>query len=282
MLGTTVTGATTMTYEVLIAMIKSQMRIEGLDPDLKEDYAYVITEDAHDVILSELAGCPMESGVTELMGKYAHAKHVDGNIEGVIDINASPRDDVMRSMVDMARLTMFLGDSADWVKNLKSNYSQARNKVGDMMRKANEGSLELLDPTGRRKIANIKLSNRQVVSWSDSDQHFEFFRLIGQGNCVQETVPWQTDEKIMACMLDDLPDAEFNPETGVDLKSIDKNEGVYTEIRQPDTPMASQHKRQFFQYSDDTYTYVCEKRGSGYETLAKLYLLSSAKVTKVF
>ena len=268
-----------MTYGELLKFIKSQMVQDQLDPEDKDSWSQDMCEEAHDAVLSHVAECPnLSVGFTELLGKYATYKHEDGAIPNAVNFNEATPHQTMLALVDMAKLNKFIGESGEFAKTFKSNFGEAKARVGRYMREGSQTKVELSDDAGRRRLANILLDQRYSVTWPDSEAHFEFLEIIGQGDCVQPTVPWQTDTKIMTNVIDELPEVPYDDENGVDMSGLTKTDGMF-EVQSDD---GTTEKRQYFQYSDDQYTYVCEKRGKGFEPLAKMYLITNAKVSKVY
>lgn len=202
-------------------------------------------------------------------------------IPGVIDINKATQPELMEFIVECARLSKYIKAETGVISEvLESNVGQAQNKLGQKMRENDQTQIKFeFDGYNLTFTREVRLR----PTFMDKPEVFTFLPNIGQGDCIQPTVPWQTLEKIMENCLGDLPMAPY--ENGVpnvsDIPEVTERDEVNDQGEFEKKQIPS-----YFVYHDGSKYIVAERlpagvseNGQEYRNVATLYETNSAKLT---
>jgi len=253
--------------------------------------------------ISQLTGVAMNAEFIQQLQDIASMKLEGDEIPGVINFKTATRAEVIDFLLSSERMKKTLKGITEIVE---SNNNAARGRLGKDMSANNESKLEISDEHGN-KLANIKLEVKQRPTWEDKEYQFYFMETIGQGGVIQPSIPWQTVEKIMSDMIDELPQVPYDEDRGFDFtdlfdpasvskralnKAFDSQEeqGYFDIALQPNWMKpgvyVDEEKRKlhtFFTYHDGTYAWVMERvGGENTRRIGKLFATTNAKVTKVY
>lgn len=296
----------TVTYETVVDLLQEFVSREEIDLKITSGTAggdgSLFFDFPVGEFLSKLLGVAVDERFLTQLRDVASMQLKGDEIPGVINFKTATRVEVIDFLLASARMKATLDGLAEIVE---SNHNAARARLGRDMSRNNETRLEISDDHGNR-VANILLEVKQRPSWEDKEYQFEFVKAIGQGDIIQETIPWQTIEKLMSTMIDELPHVPYDEKTGFDMsklfdpdtvstRALDKEIMIQAEQGYFDlsaTPWAApgvyfddeQRKlRVFFMYNDGTYTWLMERLPkNNTQRLGKLYATTNAKVSKLY
>jgi hypothetical protein len=200
-----------------------------------------------------------------------------GNVlPGIIDLQATTKPEIVALLVEMERLYKQLQER---LEVLESNRGLLRGKLGEMMRDNGESEFKACDSRGH-PVANIKLDLKFRPSWPERDMQFVFLTDIGQGDIIQQSVPWQTAEKVINGYVDDADDVVRLSEE----PTVEKFLTVRAELAKRIGKAETELKFAVIQITDRGAKIV-EYTGDDefpFRPLCNLYQTMTAKVTKLY